>query len=30
VIYSTNITPGPATGIGNYSLEDFDQIATIQ
>ncbi|HEY2528218.1 MAG TPA: cytochrome c [Xanthobacteraceae bacterium] len=24
-IYSTNITPDPATGIGNYSLEDFDR-----
>jgi len=23
-IYSTNITPDKATGIGNYSLEDFD------
>jgi alcohol dehydrogenase (quinone), cytochrome c subunit len=23
VIYSTNITPDPDTGIGNYSLEDF-------
>ncbi|HEY7300038.1 MAG TPA: cytochrome c [Xanthobacteraceae bacterium] len=25
VIYSTNITPDPQTGIGNYSLEDFDR-----
>jgi alcohol dehydrogenase (quinone), cytochrome c subunit len=25
VIYSTNITPDPDTGIGNYSLEDFDR-----
>ena len=25
-IYSTNITPDPETGIGNYTLEDFDQI----
>jgi mono/diheme cytochrome c family protein len=25
VIYSTNITPDPETGIGNYSLEDFDR-----
>lgn len=24
-IYSTNITPDPQTGIGNYSLEDFDR-----
>ena len=24
-IYTTNITPDPATGIGNYSLEDFDR-----
>ena len=24
-IYSTNITPDPATGIGNDSLEDFDR-----
>ncbi|SDV46431.1 c-type cytochrome [Chitinasiproducens palmae] len=24
-IYSTNITPDKATGIGNYSLEDFDR-----
>ena len=24
VIYSTNITPDPQTGIGNYSLQDFD------
>jgi mono/diheme cytochrome c family protein len=24
-IYSTNITPDPKTGIGNYSLEDFDR-----
>jgi mono/diheme cytochrome c family protein len=24
-IYSTNITPDPDTGIGNYSLEDFDR-----
>jgi mono/diheme cytochrome c family protein len=24
-IYSTNITPDPETGIGNYSLEDFDR-----
>jgi len=24
VIYSTNITPDPDTGIGNYSLQDFD------
>ncbi|RLU02757.1 MAG: cytochrome c [Ketobacter sp.] len=23
-IYTTNITPDPETGIGNYSLEDFD------
>jgi mono/diheme cytochrome c family protein len=23
-IFSTNITPDPETGIGNYSLEDFD------
>ncbi len=23
-IYSTNITPDPETGIGNYTLEDFD------
>jgi mono/diheme cytochrome c family protein len=25
VIYSTNITPDPDTGIGNYSLADFDR-----
>lgn len=25
VIYSTNITPDPATGIGAYTLEDFDR-----
>lgn len=25
MIYSTNITPDKETGIGNYSLEDFDQ-----
>jgi mono/diheme cytochrome c family protein len=25
VIYSTNITPDPDTGIGNYSLRDFDR-----
>jgi alcohol dehydrogenase (quinone), cytochrome c subunit len=24
-IYSTNITPDPQTGIGHYSLEDFDR-----
>ena len=24
VIYTTNITPDPETGIGSYSLEDFD------
>ena len=24
-IYSTNITPDPETGIGRYSLEDFDR-----
>jgi mono/diheme cytochrome c family protein len=24
-IYSTNITPDPETGVGNYSLEDFDR-----
>jgi alcohol dehydrogenase (quinone), cytochrome c subunit len=24
-IYSTNITPDPETGIGSYSLEDFDR-----
>ena len=24
-IYSTNITPDPETGIGNYRLEDFDR-----
>ena len=24
-VYSTNITPDPETGIGNYSLEDFDR-----
>src|SRR3984957_13574372 len=24
-IYSTNITPDPETGIGNYSLADFDR-----
>jgi mono/diheme cytochrome c family protein len=24
-IYSTNITPDPETGIGDYSLEDFDR-----
>ena len=24
-IYSTNITPDPETGIGNYSFEDFDR-----
>jgi mono/diheme cytochrome c family protein len=24
-IYSTNITPDPETGIGNYSLDDFDR-----
>lgn len=24
-IYTTNITPDPQTGIGNYSLEDFDR-----
>jgi mono/diheme cytochrome c family protein len=24
-IYSTNITPDPDTGIGNYSLDDFDR-----
>src|ERR1700743_185741 len=24
-IYSTNITPDPATGIGRYSLADFDR-----
>jgi len=24
VIYTTNITPDPATGIGQYSLQDFD------
>jgi alcohol dehydrogenase (quinone), cytochrome c subunit len=24
-IYTTNITPDPETGIGNYSLEDFDR-----
>jgi hypothetical protein len=23
-IYTTNITPDPDTGIGNYTLEDFD------
>src|SRR5580692_6322249 len=23
-IYTTNITPDPETGIGNYSLQDFD------
>ena len=25
VIYSTNITPDPETGIGNYTFEDFDR-----
>jgi mono/diheme cytochrome c family protein len=25
VIYTTNVTPDPETGIGNYSLEDFDR-----
>ena len=25
VIYSTNITPDPDTGIGHYSLQDFDR-----
>jgi mono/diheme cytochrome c family protein len=25
VIYSTNITPDPETGIGQYTLEDFDR-----
>jgi alcohol dehydrogenase (quinone), cytochrome c subunit len=25
VIYSTNITPDPDTGVGNYSLADFDR-----
>lgn len=25
VIYSTNITPDPATGIGSYTFEDFDR-----
>jgi alcohol dehydrogenase (quinone), cytochrome c subunit len=25
VVYSTNITPDPDTGIGNYSLADFDR-----
>jgi len=25
VIYTTNITPDPDTGIGNYSFEDFDR-----
>jgi alcohol dehydrogenase (quinone), cytochrome c subunit len=25
VIYSTNITPDPETGIGNYTLTDFDR-----
>jgi mono/diheme cytochrome c family protein len=25
VIYTTNITPDPDTGIGNYSLQDFDR-----
>src|SRR6478609_6347730 len=25
VIYSTNITPDPENGIGEYSLEDFDR-----
>src|SRR6185437_12179739 len=25
VIYSTNITPDPQTGIGSYSLRDFDR-----
>jgi alcohol dehydrogenase (quinone), cytochrome c subunit len=25
VIYSTNITPDPETGIGSYSLQDFDR-----
>jgi mono/diheme cytochrome c family protein len=24
-VYSTNITPDPATGIGQYSLQDFDR-----
>ena len=24
-IYSTNITPDPETGIGNYTLQDFDR-----
>ncbi len=24
-IYSTNITPDPETGIGGYSLDDFDR-----
>ena len=24
-VYSTNITPDPDTGIGNYSLQDFDR-----
>ena len=24
-IYSTNITPDPDTGIGNYTFEDFDR-----
>ena len=24
-IYTTNITPDTETGIGNYSLEDFDR-----
>src|SRR5690606_28876030 len=24
-IYTTNITPDPETGIGNYSFEDFDR-----
>ena len=24
-VYSTNITPDPKTGIGNYSFEDFDR-----
>ncbi len=25
IIYATNITPDPETGIGRYSLEDFDR-----
>lgn len=29
IIYGTNITPHPETGIGNYSFEDFDKAVRI-